>query len=62
MEELSKPAESAEKSAAAAPPPANQASKHHPILVKMISDQLSVKADQLLDFELCLADAAPAGI
>merc|ERR1719383_1654102 len=40
----------------------NQASKHHPILVKLICDQLAINTDQLMDFELCLADASPAVI
>ena len=60
MEELSKPAVAAD-----ATPKEDaiktQASKHHPILVKMICDQLALAPDQLLDFELSLADAAPAG-
>ena len=56
MEELSKSAADTES-----PSPTGQAAKHHPILVKLICDQLGVAADQLMDFELCLADAAPAG-
>merc|ERR1719383_999682 len=60
MEELSK-----SDSGAASPDASgakNQASKHHPILVKLICDQLAINADQLMDFELCLADASPAVI
>jgi len=57
MEELSKSAADTES-----PSPIGQAAKHHPILVKLICDQLGVAADQLMDFELCLADAAPAVI
>lgn len=59
MEELSKPAGAAD-AAVKEDAVATQASKHHPILVKMICDQLLVAPDQLLDFELSLADAAPA--
>jgi len=43
-------------------PEGSQASKHHPILVKLICDQLCIEPEQMLDFELSLADAAPAVI
>ena len=59
MEELSKTDTANDATEAAAVK--NQASKHHPILVKLICDQLGVAPEQLMDFELCLADASPAG-
>ena len=59
MEELSKTDAANDATEAAAVK--NQASKHHPILVKLICDQLGVAPEQLMDFELCLADASPAG-
>lgn len=37
-----------------------QADKHHPALVQLLCDELEVKSDALLDFELCLADTQPA--
>ena len=56
------------KTAAARPCPATptsgvvgQEAKHHPVLVKLICDQLGVTAEQICDFELSLADASPAG-
>ena len=33
-----------------------QAEKHHPALVKLLCSELDVKPEDLLDFELCLAD------
>jgi len=30
------------------------------VLVKLICDELNVTADDVLDFELCLADAVPS--
>jgi len=57
------------KTAAACPCPATptsgvvgQEAKHHPVLVKLICDQLGVSAEQICDFELSLADASPAAI
>jgi len=60
MEELSKTDSANDSKEASAVK--NQASKHHPILVKLICDQLGVAPEQLMDFELCLADASPAVI
>ena len=37
-----------------------QAEKHHPILITMLCEELSIKPEQILDFELCLADMQPA--
>lgn len=37
-----------------------QAEKHHPALVQLLCNDLKVKSDVLLDFELCLADTQPA--
>lgn len=34
-----------------------QADKHHPVLIKLLTEELKVAADDILDFELCLADA-----
>lgn len=39
---------------------AYQAEKHHPALVQLLCNELKVKPDVLLDFELCLADTQPA--
>ncbi|XP_046358777.2 aspartyl aminopeptidase-like isoform X2 [Haliotis rufescens] len=39
-----------------------QAEKHAPALVKLICEELNIKPDQMLDFELCLADTQPAAI
>ncbi|XP_072048354.1 aspartyl aminopeptidase-like [Amphiura filiformis] len=38
----------------------SQSAKHHPALMNLICKQLSVQPDQILDFELCLADTQPA--
>uniref|UniRef100_A0A672IQV2 Aspartyl aminopeptidase n=1 Tax=Salarias fasciatus TaxID=181472 RepID=A0A672IQV2_SALFA len=38
------------------------AEKHHPVLVKALCSQLNVKPEDLLDFELCLADTQPAAL
>lgn len=36
--------------------------KHSPLLVKMLCEELGVSAEQIMDFELCLADTQPAVI
>lgn len=36
--------------------------KHQPLLVKLICDKLNIQPEQMLDFELCLADTQPAAI
>ena len=36
-----------------------QVTKHHPVLIKLLCDELKVEPDNILDFELCLADAVP---
>ncbi|XP_078022088.1 aspartyl aminopeptidase isoform X2 [Epinephelus lanceolatus] len=41
---------------------ANTAEKHHPALVKVLCTELGVKPEDLLDFELCLADTQPAAL
>lgn len=41
-------------------PPPLQAEKHHPALVNLLCSELSVKPEELLDFELCLTDTQPA--
>ncbi|KAK2857624.1 hypothetical protein Q7C36_005543 [Tachysurus vachellii] len=38
------------------------AEKHHPALVQLLCNELKVKPDVLLDFELCLADTQPAAL
>lgn len=37
-----------------------QASKHPPLLVSLLCDELKISPEQMLDFELCLADTQPA--
>ncbi|XP_013418902.1 aspartyl aminopeptidase-like [Lingula anatina] len=37
-----------------------EADKHHPVLVHILSGELGMTADQIMDFELCLADTQPA--
>ncbi|MCI4375673.1 hypothetical protein PGIGA_G00112810 [Pangasianodon gigas] len=52
-------------SAASSSDPCNAGStaeKHHPALVQLLCDELKVKSDVLLDFELCLADTQPAAL
>lgn len=39
-----------------------QKDKHHPLLVQLLCDQLKVDPDQLMDFDLHLADTQPAVI
>ncbi|KAM9766687.1 aspartyl aminopeptidase isoform 3-T4 [Menidia menidia] len=41
---------------------ANTAEKHHPALVKLLCSELNVQPEELLDFELCLADTQPAAL
>merc|ERR1712142_1061632 len=40
----------------------SQASKHSPTLVRQLCDKLAIQPDQMMDFELCLADTQPAAI
>uniref|UniRef100_A0A0B7ACW1 Aspartyl aminopeptidase n=1 Tax=Arion vulgaris TaxID=1028688 RepID=A0A0B7ACW1_9EUPU len=40
----------------------NQASKHSPSLIRLLCQELHIDADQIMDFELCLADTQPAVI
>lgn len=47
------------KSTAEVPEDGKQSGKHHPVLIKLLTDELKVSADDILDFELCLADAVP---
>ena len=37
-----------------------QSDKHQPLLVQMLCDELNVSQNQLLDFDLHLADTQPA--
>ena len=37
-----------------------QAHNHHSLLVKMLADSLNCQPTDIMDFELCLADAFPA--
>ncbi|ELU07857.1 hypothetical protein CAPTEDRAFT_158105 [Capitella teleta] len=37
-----------------------QDGKHHPVLVELLSQELRVSKENILDFELCLADHVPA--
>ena len=37
-----------------------QADKHHPALIKLLCDELKIKPEQIVDFDLCLADTQPA--
>ncbi|XP_076456276.1 aspartyl aminopeptidase-like isoform X2 [Babylonia areolata] len=36
------------------------ATKHSPVLIKLLCEEMGVEADQIVDFELCLADTQPA--
>ncbi|BFZ22616.1 hypothetical protein BsWGS_25655 [Bradybaena similaris] len=57
-----------DKAAASSPKPADssdsesrsQASKHPPTLVRLLCQELHIESDQIMDFELCLADTQPA--
>merc|ERR1719422_32495 len=42
--------------------PGTQAAKHPPTLIRLLCQKLGVQPDNLLDFELCLADTQPAVI
>ncbi|RUS90324.1 hypothetical protein EGW08_001922 [Elysia chlorotica] len=42
--------------------PASQASKHPPVLVRLLCEEMNIQPDQMMDFELCLADTQPAVI
>lgn len=55
-------AESIKKELNAPVVPAVDGVNHHPILLKLISDNLGVKAEQIEDFEMCLYDTQPASI
>ncbi|XP_050407090.1 aspartyl aminopeptidase [Patella vulgata] len=45
-----------------APPGALQFEKHVPSLVSLLCTELGIEKEQMLDFELCLADTQPAAI
>lgn len=49
--------ETGTKSVSDVPESAKQAEKHHPVLIKLLTDELHVAPEDILDFELCLADA-----
>ncbi|XP_041056878.1 aspartyl aminopeptidase isoform X2 [Carcharodon carcharias] len=36
--------------------------KHHPVLLKLLCTQLGVNVDNIIDFELCLADTQPGAL
>ncbi|KAG0287833.1 hypothetical protein BGZ98_004472, partial [Dissophora globulifera] len=36
--------------------------KHHPVLMHLLSEELKVPVDKILDFELCLYDTQPSAI
>ncbi len=38
----------------------SQADKHQPALINLICEQLNTQPEQIMDFELCLADTQPA--
>ncbi|GAB1609286.1 aspartyl aminopeptidase [Argonauta hians] len=40
----------------------DKSDKHHTVLLKLLATELNVNPDQILDFELCLADTQPAAI
>ncbi|XP_065185228.1 aspartyl aminopeptidase-like [Sycon ciliatum] len=40
----------------------NQAQKHHPLLIKLLSDKLGCQAEDILDFELYVCDTQPGVI
>ncbi|KAH9492411.1 hypothetical protein Btru_051043 [Bulinus truncatus] len=42
--------------------PISQVSKHSPTLVKLLCQELEIEPEQMLDFELCLADTQPASV
>ncbi|CAH1271563.1 DNPEP [Branchiostoma lanceolatum] len=42
--------------------PKCQADKHPPVLVRLLCEELGIQREDLLDFELCLADHQPAAI
>ncbi|GFR98303.1 aspartyl aminopeptidase-like [Elysia marginata] len=41
---------------------ASQASKHPPTLVRLLCEEMGIQPEQMMDFELCLADTQPAAI
>lgn len=56
QEELEKPSQTAEGSLSPAE------TKHHPLLAKLLVDEIHCQPDQIMDFDLCLADTQPATI
>uniref|UniRef100_A0A2C9K4Q3 Aspartyl aminopeptidase n=1 Tax=Biomphalaria glabrata TaxID=6526 RepID=A0A2C9K4Q3_BIOGL len=53
---------SGDKPSSCASGPASQSSKHSPTLVKLLCQELKIEPEQMLDFDLCLADTQPATI
>jgi hypothetical protein len=47
------------KSSAEVPEGGAQHDKHHPLLIRLLCDEMGIKPEQIVDFELCLADASP---
>eukprot|EP01135_Chromosphaera_perkinsii_P006332 Nk52_evm61s485 gene=Nk52_evmTU61s485 len=39
-----------------------QEGMHHPVLIKLLCEELNCQPDQIVDFELCLADCVPSCI
>jgi aspartyl aminopeptidase len=37
-----------------------QADAHQPLLIQLLCEQMSCKREDIVDFELCLADTQPA--
>jgi hypothetical protein len=42
--------------------PFDARTKHHPVLIALLAEQLGVSAEQIRDFELCLYDTQPAAL
>lgn len=42
--------------------PFDARSKHHPLLIALLAEQLGVAAEQIRDFELCVYDTQPAAL
>ena len=40
----------------------SQEGMHHPVLIKLICEELGIKPNQIVDFELCMADCVPSCI
>lgn len=47
------------KSSGEVPEGGAQHDKHHPVLIRLLCEEMGIKPEQIVDFELCLADASP---